>query len=92
LIEREEGDESLALSHRRAGRAPYVVYNGVNHDYVILRDDRELPREALRAMAISKARAERKHGTTDLRSGNDVISRWNHSRTPSQDLETGRIA
>ena len=74
LIDREEGDNSLADSHRRAGRTPYVRYDGVDHDYVILRDDKELAREALRAMAISKTRAERRNGTTALQSDNMMIS------------------
>lgn len=74
LIEREPGDDRLAQGHRRLGRVPYIEHDGATYDYVILRDDKDLPREALRALALSKARAERRTGTTELRSRSEVLS------------------
>jgi hypothetical protein len=74
LIERDPDDDRLAQAHRKVGRVPYVEHDGETYDYVILRDDKELPRQALRALALSKARAERRTGTTDLRSGSEILS------------------
>lgn len=74
LIERDPDDDSLARAHRRVGRAPYIQHGGQAFDYVILRDDKDLAREALRALALSKARAVRRTGTTELRSGNQVLT------------------
>jgi hypothetical protein len=74
LIERDPDDDSLAQAHRRVGRVPHVEHDGETYDYVVLRDDKDLPRQALRALALSKARAERRTGTTDLRSGSEVLS------------------
>ncbi len=74
LIERDPDDDTLAQAHRVLGRTPYIEHDGEEHDYVILRDDNDLPRDALRALALAKARAERRTGTTDLRSGNQVLS------------------
>ena len=74
LIERDPHDDSLAKAHRKVGRAPYISHRGETFDYVILRDDKSLPREALRALALSKARASRRTGTTDLRSGSEILS------------------
>jgi hypothetical protein len=68
LIERDPDDDSLAQGHRKVGRAPCIEHDGVELDYVILRDDDDLPREALRALGLSKLRAHRRTGTTDLRS------------------------
>jgi hypothetical protein len=53
---------------------PYIEHNGESFDYIILRDDKEIAREALRALAISKRRAQRRLGTADLRSGNEIVS------------------
>lgn len=74
LIERDPHDDSLAKAHRKVGRAPYIDHLGETFDYVILRDDKSLAREALRALALSKARAVRRTGTTDLRSGSEILS------------------
>lgn len=74
LIERDPHDDSLAKAHRKVGRPPYISHRGETFDYVILRDDKSLPREALRALALSKARASRRTGTTDLRSGSEILS------------------
>jgi hypothetical protein len=74
LIERDPHDDSLAKAHRKVGRAPYVNHRGETFDYVILRDDKSLPREALRALALSKVRASRRIGTTDLRSRSEILS------------------
>lgn len=74
LIERDAHDDSLATAHRKVGRAPYIDHAGETFDYVILRDDENLAREALRALALSKARAIRRTGTTDLRSGSEILS------------------
>lgn len=74
LIERDAHDDSLATAHRKVGRAPYIDHAGETFDYVILRDDENLTREALRAFAVSKARAIRRTGATDLRSGSEILS------------------
>jgi hypothetical protein len=74
LIERDPDDDSLAQGHRKVGRAPCIEHDGVELDYVILRDDDDLPREALRALGLSKLRAHRRTGTTDLRSRSEVLS------------------
>lgn len=74
LIERDPDDDSLAQSHRKVGRDAYVEHEGIEHDYIILRNDKELPQAALRGLGISKARAERRSGTSDLRSGSAVLS------------------
>jgi hypothetical protein len=83
LIDRDRDDDTLAQAHRKVGRMPYVEHDGEEYDYVILRDDRDLPRQALRALAQSKARAERRSGTTDLRSGSEVLSPL-HIRRPGR--------
>jgi hypothetical protein len=74
LIERDPDDDRLAQAHRRVGRVPYVEHDHEEYDYVILRDDNDLPRQALRGLALSKARAERRTGSMDLRSGSEVLS------------------
>jgi hypothetical protein len=74
LIERDPDDDALARAHRKVGRVPYIEHDGEEHDYVILRDDDDLPRDALRALGLSKMRAERRTGTTNLRSGSQVLS------------------
>jgi hypothetical protein len=74
LIERDPHDDTLAKEHRKVGRAPYINHLGETFDYVILRDDKSLAREALRALALSKGRAIRRTGTTDLRSGSEILS------------------
>jgi hypothetical protein len=74
LIERDPHDDSLGKAHRKVGREPYIDHLGETFDYVILRDDKSLAREALRALALSKARAIRRTGTTDLHSGNEILS------------------
>jgi hypothetical protein len=74
LIERDPLEDSLAQAHRRVGRSPYIEHAGETFDYVVLRDDNNLAADALRALALGKARAARRTGTTDLRSGNEIIS------------------
>jgi hypothetical protein len=85
LIERDPHDDSLAKGHRKTGRAPYINHLGETFDYVILRDDKSLPGEALRALALSKARASRRKGTTDLRSGTEILSPLDVRRVPRDD-------
>jgi hypothetical protein len=74
LVERDPRDDSLGNAHRMVGRAPYIDHLGEKFDYVILRDDNNLAREALRAAALSKVRAIRRTGTTDLRSRSEILS------------------